>query len=247
MTPPARSNEVSGSAADGPRTPALSVIERARRGGRTSDKVFEQLMEAIRGLRLLPGQPLSETELARELGVSRTPVREAIARLADAGLVDVVPQVGTTVSVIRLAEVEEARFIRESLEVAALKDAVPLSAADAAGLREVIERQRKALDAGDLEGFFGLDEALHERIFTLSGHRGAWTTVQRTKVHLDRMRRLVLPDRALIAEVIAEHDGIVDALESGDVATAERRVRAHAGRVPHLKGELQRDFPGYFA
>ncbi|WP_198663927.1 GntR family transcriptional regulator [Jiangella endophytica] len=229
------------------RAAVLSLIERSGRGGRTSDKVFEQLLEAVRSLRLLPGQPISETELARELGVSRTPVREAITRLAEAGLVDVVPQVGTTVSVISLAEVEEARFVRESLEVAAVKELVPLAPGDAADLRQVIAGQRQALDAGDPEGFFELDETLHARIFALSGYPGAWTTVKRSKVHLDRMRRLVLPDRPFVDGVLTEHVGIVDALESGDLVAAEERVRAHARRVPLLKAELKREFPGYFA
>ncbi|PZF86275.1 GntR family transcriptional regulator [Jiangella anatolica] len=232
---------------DGRRAAVLSLVERTRRGGRASDQVFEQLLEAIRGLRLLPGQPLSETELARDLGVSRTPVREAIARLTDAGLVDVVPQVGTTVAKIRLAEVEEARFVRESLEIAAIKVAMPLAAADVAGLRRLIEDQRHALDAGDLDGLFELDEALHGRIFALSGHPGVWATVRRTKVHLDRMRRLVLPDRALISEVIAEHASIVDALESGDAIGGEDLVRAHARRVSALTPELTRRFPDHFA
>ena len=226
---------------------ALSIIDRSTRGARTSDRVFNQLLEAIRSLRLLPGQPLPEIELARELGVSRTPIREAIVRLTDTGLVDVVPQVGTTVALIDLVEVEEARFIRASIEVAAIQRAMPATTADIAGLRELIVQQREAHAAGNVDEVFELDEALHGEIFTLSGYPGAWSTVQRTKVHLDRMRRLVLPDFQLIEEVIAEHAGIVDALEAGDPAAGEVRVRAHAGRVPAMAPDLKRRFPDYFS
>ena len=101
-------------------SPLVPVI---RDGGaqRASDRVYATLSAAIRDLSLAPGRSLSETELAESLNVSRTPLREAIARLVDAGLVQVVPQVGTRVALIRLSDVEEARFVRENLEVAAFE------------------------------------------------------------------------------------------------------------------------------
>jgi DNA-binding GntR family transcriptional regulator len=230
-----------------PTAPVLTHVGRAGRGDRASDRVFAQLVDAIRSLRLLPGQPLSEVELARDLGVSRTPVREAIARLTDAGLVDVVPQVGTTVSVIRMSEVEEARFVRENLEVAAFKAALPITDDDGAQLRRLLDQQREAADAHAFDEFFRLDEALHERIFILSGHPGAWAAVQRMKVQLDRMRRLSIPDPGVIAELIEEHSSIVASLCSGDADLGESQVRAHARRALLLAPALRHDFPNYFA
>src|SRR4051794_37791656 len=88
-------------------------------GDRLSDSVYTELSEAIRSLELPPGTKLSEPTLAARLGVSRVPVREAIARLADQRLVTVTPQVGTRVAPILVGEVESACFIRSSLEAGA--------------------------------------------------------------------------------------------------------------------------------
>ncbi|GIF73552.1 GntR family transcriptional regulator [Asanoa siamensis] len=219
----------------------LMPVVRTRR--RASDEVYAALVTAIRDLRLAPGTALSETDLAEQLGVSRTPLREAIARLADAGLVTVVPQVGTRVALIRLRDVEEARFVRENLEAAAFAGAC---GGDVAELRALLDRQRLAARAGDPDGFFAADEALHEQIFVLSGHPGAWQAVQRMKVQLDRLRRLSLPDPRTLRELLAEHRAIVDALERGDVAGGSDLVRAHARRAADQAPALRREHPDYF-
>lgn len=214
--------------------------------GRTSDRVFDQLSAAIRDLRLPPGRLLSEGELSEELHVSRTPLREAIARLADAGLVQVLPQVGTLVARIRMSDVEEARFVRENLEMAAFEAACGIPDREIADLRDLLRRQERAAKRTDLETFFTLDEALHAQIFTVSGHPGAWAAVQRMKLQLDRLRRLSLPDTATVAALIAEHMLIVDALEAGQVDAGKQHIRNHARRVLEHAPRLQAQHPDYF-
>jgi DNA-binding GntR family transcriptional regulator len=228
------------------RDPMLSPVVRDRAPVRTSDRVYEELVSAIRELRLAPGASLSETDLAQRLHVSRTPVREALARLVDAGLVRVVPQVGTRVGLISLRDVEEARFVRESLEVAAFEVACASKLPDITVLRELLERQEHSHRTENYDAFFAADEALHSEIFTLSGYPGAWQAVQRMKVQLDRLRRLTLPDAAGVRVLIDEHRVIVDALEIADVSAGRDLIRRHARRALELGPALRAKFPDYF-
>lgn len=214
---------------------------------RTSDRVYDQLMLAIRDLRLPPGASLSETELSEQLQVSRTPLREAIARLVEIGLVTVVPQVGTSVALIKLSDVEQAQFIREHLEVAAFESACRKNPHDLSALQETLDRQLKAHKAGDFDAFFTADEAFHEGIFELSGYPGAWRALQSVKVQLDRMRRLSLPEPSTVSELIDEHRSILAALEGADIARGKREVSKHARRVLRYGPALRAEHPTLFA
>lgn len=218
----------------------------ARQGGRASDRVYDALVDAIRSLRIPPGTSISEEELAGQLGVSRTPVREAITRLTDAGLLEVIPQVSTRVARISLQEVREAWFVRESLEQAALGMICRQGPPDVLALRAEIRNQRAACAAGDVDTFFIADEALHSAIFALSGYSGAWRAVVRIKIQLDRLRRLSVPDIRVVTELVDEHEAIVDALEVRDFAEAARHLQSHARRVLVMEPELRDKYPAYF-
>ena len=228
-------------------TAALTAVGRVRTRERASDRVYDELLSAIRDMRIAPGASLSETDLAEQLHVSRTPLREAIARLVETGLVSVVPQVGTRVEPIRLRDVEQARFVRENLEVAAAAEACAKPERDVARMRSLLAGQKRSLRDQDIDGFFAADEALHEQIFALSGYPGAWQTMQPTKMHLDRIRRLSLPDPKTVRALIAEHTAIVDAVEQGDAERARALVSKHARRVLETAPAMQAAYPGYFA
>lgn len=224
----------------------LASVGRVRTRHRTSDRVYDELASAIRDLRIPPGSSLSETDLAEQLQVSRTPLREAIARLADTGLVSVVPQVGTRVELIRLGDAEQARFVRESLETAAFTAACEKPSRDVGALRVLLVRQSAACAAHDLDAFFAADEALHEQIFVLAGYPVAWQVMQPVKMHLDRLRRLSLPDPATVRALIDEHTAIVDALEAGDTVGGRAHITRHARRVLDNGPRLQAQHPEYF-
>jgi DNA-binding GntR family transcriptional regulator len=224
----------------------LTPVDRPPVRVRTSDRVYEQLMLAIRDLRLPPGASLSETELSEQLRVSRTPLREAIARLVEVGLVSVVPQVGTRVALIKLADVEQAQFVREHLEVAAFEAACRRDDADLSVLQDNLDRQEAARKRGDFDAFFDADEAFHEAIFELSGYPGAWRAIQPVKLQLDRLRRLSLPAPSTVAELIAEHREVVTALEAGDVRRGKKAVSTHARRVLRYGPTLQQEHPEMF-
>jgi DNA-binding GntR family transcriptional regulator len=236
----------SGLSPSGPGSVALSPVARDVPVIRTSDRVYDQLVTAIRDLRLIPGQALSETDLAERLHVSRTPLREAIARLVDAGLVTVVPNVGTRVALIRLRDVEEARFVRESLELTAFETACARATVDVTELRELLDVQEASYNDGDLDAFFVADEALHAQIFALSGYPGAWQAVQRMKLQLDRLRRLSLPEPSTTRSIIDEHRLIVDALEAQNLPDGRALISHHARRVIQQAPALRDAHPDYF-
>lgn len=228
-------------------SPGLLPIPRVRGAGRTSDLVFHELVSAIRDLRLPPGTSLSENSLTARFEVSRTPVREALARLVDAGLVYVVPQVGTRVARISEAGIREAQFVREHLEIGAFEAALGLADLDVAPLRALLTDQAAAFAAGDEEMFFAADEALHRCLFHLSGHPGVWDVVEQAKTQLDRLRRLTLPETSTTRDLIDEHTRIVDALEQRDRVAGRAVIRTHSRRaLAHLE-RLRTAYPDYFS
>ncbi|WP_436499831.1 GntR family transcriptional regulator [Actinokineospora sp. HUAS TT18] len=225
---------------------ALAPIVRDSVRARTSDRVYDELVHAIRDLRMRPGATLSETELSAQLGVSRTPVREAISRLVTDGLVTVVPQVGTNVARISIEDVRQAQFVREHLEMAAYSLACKLPVRDTAPMRALLAEQERAHSRGDTDAFFAADEAFHEQIFEMAGYRGAWHAMQPVKLQLDRLRRSSLPEPRTVADLIAEHTAITDALEAGDTRRGGAVVRAHARRVLKYGPDLRRAHPDMF-
>lgn len=210
-------------------------------------RVHALLRARITSLELPPGAPLSENELAAELDVSRTPVREALILLGEESLVDIFPKLGTFVSRISVDAVLEAQFMREALELAALREAVKRATdEDVAALRAILDAQRAALEAGADDTFFEEDEAFHRRLMETSGHRTLWRTVTTAKAHLDRARRLSLPLPHRIEHLIDEHRLVVDALEGRDAARAEQALRAHLQGVFVDIGTLRSEHPELF-
>jgi DNA-binding GntR family transcriptional regulator len=224
----------------------IEALDR-RGGGTTSDQVYLALREAIVSAELSPGLKLSENELGGELGVSRTPVREALARLRDERLVAIVPQLGTFVTLISPRAVADAAFVREALECAAIaRAAEQVSEEEAEELQWNLSAQEQARVSGDERSFDRLDEDLHRRICDYSGHAIAWVLSRRANGHLDRVRRLSLPDSSYLSEMLTEHRAIVAALTAGDRAVAEAAMRHHLRMVPSKLPRLQELHPDYF-
>jgi DNA-binding GntR family transcriptional regulator len=210
-------------------------------------QVYARLRAAIIAAEFEPGRQLSENELAARLGVSRTPVREALARLREERLVDIVPQLGTFVSPISVASVHDAQFVRESLETSAVRLAAQRAGAgDAAALHALLERQEEACAAGDPDRFAVLDDQLHAALCDLSGHGIAWSLVQRAKGHLDRVRRLSLPQPRYLGAMLAEHEVVVAAVVRGDPDAAEHALRHHLRMVLSALPGIRNDHPDYF-
>lgn len=215
--------------------------------GRISDSVYEELTEAIRDLQLLPGSPISEPSIAEWLGVSRSPVREAIARLVDLGLVTVKPQVGSYVSPISIQEVEEAAFIRSALETSAFKRAIRDSQPDTTEIQRLVDINKVAAENDDVDGFFDTDEMLHQKVFELAGMGRIWDMVRRAKVQLDRLRRLALPRVMRDPILVAEHQLIVDCLRNRDEERGVEVIEHHSTRIFHTIENHRSLYPDYFS
>jgi DNA-binding GntR family transcriptional regulator len=209
--------------------------------------IYERLRRQIVTLDLPPGTALSENELASSLGVSRTPVREALILLAEEGLVRVFPKVGSFVSLVDVQAVADAQFLREAVELAALADLPKVLDA------EVVDRLKKNLEAqaaaqDDFDDFFALDEAFHRDLMTLAGHGGSWAAVQEAKAHLDRARRLgAQADEAGLARFIADHRDIFAAASKSDGAAARRLLRSHLRAVFDDIAQVRAESPELFA
>lgn len=201
-------------------------------------QIYRLLRDLIVSIQLVPGQRLSEKEISESLGASKTPVREALIRLEDAGLVRVIPKSGTYVTPIRIASFVEGCFTRLQLEIgavrrAALRHGDSLNGVD---LDSILEEQQQAMEAVDDARFFQLDQKLHKVFFQIAGVPGAWDLLTRSQVEVNRMRHLKRRRRIRRhAKVLADHHRIVDAIHCADADAAEAALVAHIGS---LEGEI---------
>lgn len=212
-------------------------------------RLVEWLRHAIVTMRIRPGEKLSEQDLARRFGVSRQPVREAFIKLAEAGLVRVLPQRGTLVVKISVEAVEDARFVREAIECAVAREAARRADARAlAAVRACLDETARAFDAGDGERLFGLDEEFHLLLATAAGRPNSWNVVEAQKAQMDRVRYLDLSDSIPMRTVLAQHIAIFEAVERGDEAAADAAMRVHLAEIlvslPKLAGRWPDLFEG---
>ena len=227
--------------------PPPPIVLADRRGGSTARaRVYANLRDAIVRADLAPGRQLSENELAASLGVSRTPVREALQRLREDRLVEIVPQLGTFVSPISSQAVADAQFIREALECAAVRAAAErITAEDVDVLEQNLAAQERARDNADFDAFYVLDDQFHQAICDLSG-RSVWNITQRAKGHLNRIRRLSLPIPSYLATMIAEHREIAGRLAEHDPDRAEEALRHHLQEVLREVPRIREQHPDFF-
>jgi GntR family transcriptional regulator, rspAB operon transcriptional repressor len=207
-----------------------------------SDQAYEALRRMIVRGDLTPGARLSEPELTDQLGIGRTPLREALLLLGQEGLIQVLPQSGSFVSAIDIERVKEAQFIREHLECGIIRQvAASIDRRGLGDIRRLLEQQEEAHDAADPDGFYELDEALHATFCRIASRPGVWRLIQQSKVHMDRVRHLSLQVEDRIPRLIGQHRAIFDALEERDAEGAEAALRAHLREVFATIDSLQLD------
>jgi len=234
-----------------PDAEALDIDLKVDRKRPMTDQVYEALRAAIIEVRLLPGTSISENRICRHFGVSRTPVRLAIARLAEEGLIDVYPQQGSFVSPIRLGSIHDSHFVRKSLELSILAMAAKLwSPAFSRESREIIACQAAAISAqnttADAERFLREDERFHYAFARFARKEGVWPTVLTAKAKLGRFFRVFArPER--LHRVVEEHTAIIDALDAGDPALAAERLDYHLDRVFFMIDQLPDQYRRYLA
>jgi DNA-binding GntR family transcriptional regulator len=209
--------------------------------------VFEQLRDDILALTLTPGTALSRQTLQKQFGLSSTPIRDALMRLEEAGLIDVFPQSGTVVSLIDVALARQAQFLRRSIELEAVRTlASNPNTGIVRDLRTVIAEQRKHAKGRNLERFNDADLMFHKILYDAAGVPELWALVRRQSVHIDRIRRLHLPVKGKVAQIIRDHAAIVAAIADGDPNQAQRVLRSHLSASLAFSDELRARFADYF-
>ena len=237
-----KKTEASASAMPGPRR------GRPPQRATASSRIYSDLRSELVTMRRRPGEVISESEIALSYGVSRTPVREAILKLSDEGLLDVFPQSGIFVSRIPLAALPEAIIIRKALEETTARLAAErATTSQVLQLRSIVARQREADEAGDRAAFHRADELFHATIADVARHPGIWTLILHVKVHVDRYRQLTLPVTGRMTQVIAEHEPILAAIEARDPQRARIAMERHLDRLLRDISETQHTNPEFFA
>jgi GntR family transcriptional regulator, rspAB operon transcriptional repressor len=207
---------------DAPVTPAR---------GNVTGFVTDRLRDAIVRLEFQPGEIIDKGAICERLGVSRFPVSEALARLQGEGLVDILPQRGSTVSLVRIADVLEYMLIRKSLEAEAVRVVTVNPGPD---LRDALARnmqyQRAAAEMDDQQGFHTRDLEFHDLILSSMKFARIKAVIDQTRANLDRARRLILTPRRLEL-TLGEHEAIFAAIAAGDAPRAALAMRTHIDTV----------------
>lgn len=224
----------------------LSPLQRDKRGG-TVQNIQDVIRDAIVRLDLAPGVFIDKKALCEQLGTSRFPVSEALGRLADEGFVEVLPQHGTRVTRIDLADCTEAMFIRRALESDGLRRIAPridLSLIEA--INRNMQEQQVAMAHDDRIRFHECDIALHDMLLDALGYERVKTAVFAARAKLDRLRLFMCtPQRQ--ASTFAEHRAIVDALAARDALAAGRAMELHLDMVMEELTEFAAANPDAFA
>jgi len=212
----------------------------------TVSQVYEHLRSSIICGELRPGQALSEQAIAKVYSTSRQPVREAFLKLAEERLVVIQPKRGTFVVKISIADVLDARFVREAIEVAVVQEAA-LSALPKAirRLRQLLEQQ-KEISHGNNVKFLALDEEFHRTIALSIGRAHSWRVVETVKAQMDRIRYLSLDTATPLPLIVDQHTRIVDNIEAGNVNGAAAAMRTHLREIMGSLPNIAAAFPDIF-
>lgn len=198
-----------------------------------SQRVYEQIRESIISLDWKPGTRLSEKDVASELGVSKTPVREAFIRLSEEGLIEIRPKSGSYVSEISFEKVYEGLMLRRAIEMAVVAEAATRrTTLDLVNLQHLVERQVEAANAGDGVGFFELDRDFHQALANIAAMPSAIRLVHMVRGAVSRVQRLrISRGETRHMQVIEAHRAIVAAIESRDAIAAAAAMDAHLNCV----------------
>ena len=212
----------------------------------TTRAIYAALRRDIVTLALMPGTKLSENELSLRFGTSRGPVREALIRLGEDGLIEILPQRGSFVGRLSLPAIERARFVREALEIAVVRRAAELGLPPGQRLRAEASLDAQGEPGIDAERFIAFDDAFHAGLADGIGLGGVWAIIEREKTQFDRIRFLSLPAATPIPVLIAQHRAILASVLGRDPEAAERAVRDHMAEVLKIVSDLPARHPDLF-
>jgi len=215
--------------------------------GSLTDRTFLAIREAIMELNFLPGEIIRKHDICNALGVSRSPVSEALAKLRNEGLVEVVPQSGTFVSRFSLQDIKEGAFLREAIELACIEIlASNISEQQLIDLNRNLKLQKVLAETDDYQGFYQLDAEMHGMIMDFTGYKNLAKVTKIGWVQVDRARQLLLPVDGRLKKAFQEHRAVIKALEQNDVALAREKMRTHLNQLILLLTPLEKKHPHLF-
>ncbi|HLQ17543.1 MAG TPA: GntR family transcriptional regulator [Tabrizicola sp.] len=227
---------------------AAGLLALDRFQGSLGQRVYQSLKHAILTLAFRPGDIIRKPEICDRLGVSRSPVADAVARLAADGLVDVVPQAGTFVTRLSMTDIREGAFIREAIEVAAAElVASQITEDQLRELRRNLKLQEALVADDDRQGFMALDGQMHEMMLSFTGFPRLPQVAQTAWLSVHRARQLILPVEGRLHATLDEHRAILAAFEAHDPLAARLAVQHHLRQLLTYLAPLERDHPELFA
>lgn len=223
----------------------------AKRNGKTSSNISETvysiLHKNIVNLNLVPGDRISEMDIAEKLNVSRTPVREAFIRLNHESLVSIFPQKGTFVSKIDLSRVLEERFLREAIECSVVRlFANYHSEASIHFLEDNIRQQEAALDSEQLTDFIELDDRFHAIMYEETKKHLCYNVLESFSNHYRRVRYLSMFISGVSKANIHQHYELFNAIKDHNQETADAIMKQHIQKIFTEKDDICKSYPEYF-
>ena len=210
------------------------------------DYALRVLKENIVNLEIAPGSQISENELSAALGISRAPIREALSELEKVKIVEIQPQKKTSVLLIDPVLVEEARFMRSTLEDAVIGEVcMQRTEQDLFRLEENLTLQDLAFRSNALDQVMIKDNEFHRYFFEISRKPEIYQLMQTLQIHFDRVRNLTL-HTIIDRKILEEHEAIFRCIKERDVENTRIRLRAHLERVQVDSSVVRKAYPQYF-
>lgn len=214
---------------------------------KNSGAFYSVFREDILSLRLRPGMMFSTKEVCELYQTGRSPVREALIRLEQEGLIVFLPQKGTMVSKISCKRVSDERFLRISLEEHVMEEFMACVTPDSIRyLKHCIEKQKECYETSDIRGFFAWDDAFHKVFYMYSGRNFCYRIAESQAGHYHRIRLLSITDHGINQEIIGEHEAMVEELCSGNGQNVKELLKVHLTHVDAQEEKLAERFPELF-
>jgi GntR family transcriptional regulator, rspAB operon transcriptional repressor len=192
------------------------------------DQIYPIIRDLILTAAIKPGDAIDEKGIAAQLNISRTPVREAVKKLSDEHLVDVVAQSGTRAARIDAREIEQAYLIRRSLEMeTAFVAASRMNEAHAETLHEIQMLHERAIEQKKFVKAIAIDDSFHRAVAMIAELPRLWNMIEISKAHLDRCRHMMLPRTGEAAITLEQHREIIRALNTRQPDRARESMREH--------------------
>ncbi|BCV24164.1 GntR family transcriptional regulator [Gelria sp. Kuro-4] len=211
----------------------MAVLPRLKNNADTlAEQAYAILKKAIVNNKFKPREILSEEKLAADLGISRTPIRAALSRLAMEKLVSNIPGRGSMVADISLQDVEDLFVVREALEGVSAKLATKnITAQEMVQMKHFLQQQRDSLANADYLPFLEADMLFHAELARISKNRELYEIILSLQDRILRFEILSNTIQSRAAKALREHKDILDALEQGDPALVEQKIIAHIRSV----------------